>query len=186
MGTRSLVFGVLIAVVGPALMAAAEPAFAADPIGPCTVRKGSLELAWRAHGERLQSHVHRRRGRLDRLQGRLRADIIRIQKVGDLHQARFHVFEQLDPFCLKLRAKPAQSRDISAGRATLAITPVAMGSPILATTMGTVVVARLAASVPGVPWVTITSTLERTRLAASSAIRSYLPSAQRYTCLRCS
>jgi uncharacterized protein len=39
MGTRSLVFGVLIAVVGPALMAAAEPAFAADPIGPCTVRK---------------------------------------------------------------------------------------------------------------------------------------------------
>jgi hypothetical protein len=39
MATRSLVFGVLIAVVGPALMAAAEPAFAADPIGPCTVRK---------------------------------------------------------------------------------------------------------------------------------------------------
>jgi hypothetical protein len=45
------------------------------------------------------------------------------------------------------------------GRARLATTRKA--SPIFATTMGIVVVAALAARVPGVPKVTITSTLER-------------------------
>src|SRR6266540_6356610 len=70
---------------------------------------------------------------------------------------------------------------LPSGRARLDTRPDPKASPTTAMTMGIVVVAFLAARTPGVPWVTITSTLRRTRSASRAASRSYLPSAQRYS-----
>ena len=67
------------------------------------------------------------------------------------------------------------------GLATLDTSPVSTGFPATAITIGIVVVACLAAKAAGVPWVTMTATLRRTRSAASAGRRSYLPSAQRYS-----
>jgi hypothetical protein len=53
------------------------------------------------------------------------------------------------------------------------------GSATRPMTMGMVVVACFAATAAGVLKVTMTSTLRRTRSAASSRSRSYLPSANR-------
>src|SRR5262249_55349428 len=58
------------------------------------------------------------------------------------------------------------------GRTSLVTMPTATGSPIEAMTMGIVVVAPLAARLPGVPWVTIRSTWERTSSAANPGSRS--------------
>ena len=67
------------------------------------------------------------------------------------------------------------------GRAKLATSPASTGSVALTMTIGIVVVARLAASAGAWEEATITSTLCRTRSAASSARRSRRPSAQRYS-----
>jgi len=53
------------------------------------------------------------------------------------------------------------------------------GSPLVTMTIGIVVVAFLAARIPGVPAVRMTSTLRRTSSAANSGSRSNFPSAQR-------
>jgi hypothetical protein len=66
----------------------------------------------------------------------------------------------------KLRERNAASRQAGDD-------PAPTASPIFATTMGIVAVARLAARLPGVPWATITLTLERTSSAANSGSRSY-------------
>jgi len=58
------------------------------------------------------------------------------------------------------------------GRARLGTSPARTGSPIEIMTMGTVVVACLAAKLAGVPKVAITSTGRRTSAAAASASRS--------------
>jgi len=65
------------------------------------------------------------------------------------------------------------------GRGRLVRRPETTGSPIDAITMGMAVVARFAAPIPAVAWVTITSTLRRIRSATSSGSRSYWPSAHR-------
>src|SRR5262249_53036823 len=62
------------------------------------------------------------------------------------------------------------------GRARLGTSPARTGSPIEIMTMGTVVVACLAAKLAGVPKVAITSTGRRTSAAAASASRSGAPS----------
>ena len=67
------------------------------------------------------------------------------------------------------------------GRARLATNPLPTGSVSVAMTMGTVVVASLAARVTVGPVVTIKSTLRRTSSAASAARRSNFPSAYRYS-----
>ena len=67
------------------------------------------------------------------------------------------------------------------GRAMLDTRPVATASPLTAITMGIVAVACLAARIPGMPWVTITSTFKRTNSAANAGSWSSLPSAHRYS-----
>ena len=66
------------------------------------------------------------------------------------------------------------------GRARLATSPVATGSPAIAITIGIVVVASFAAKTPTL-WVTITSTFRRTSSFASSGRRSCFPSLHRYS-----
>src|SRR6186713_893680 len=65
------------------------------------------------------------------------------------------------------------------GREKLGTRPAATGLPLDANTIGIVLVARLAASEPGVPAVTITSGLRRTNSAAKAARRLSRPSAPR-------
>ena len=67
------------------------------------------------------------------------------------------------------------------GRARFATRPAPTGSPAAAKTIGMAEVARLAARVGGVEYVTMTSTLRRTNSAAISAARSLRPSVQRYS-----
>ena len=67
------------------------------------------------------------------------------------------------------------------GRARLATSPVPTASPATAMTIGIVFVACLAARAPGVPAVTIASTLILTRSETRAGKRSYLPSAHRYS-----
>src|SRR5262245_15102558 len=68
------------------------------------------------------------------------------------------------------------------GLARLGTIPALTGSPTGPTTMGIVVVARLAASAGAVPHgVKMRSTLPRTRSSASAASRSALPAASRYS-----
>jgi len=68
------------------------------------------------------------------------------------------------------------------GRLMLATRPDLTGSSPTLKTIGIVEVAALAARAPGgLPGTAITATLRRTRSAASCAIRSYCPSAQRYS-----
>src|SRR5438034_1000793 len=72
------------------------------------------------------------------------------------------------------------------GRARLATRPTLTGSPTPTTTTGMVMVAFLAARAAGVPQAaSSTSTLPRTRSAASSGNRSGFPSAQRYSNATC-
>jgi hypothetical protein len=63
----------------------------------------------------------------------------------------------------------------------LATSPASTGSVDNTNTIGIVLVAALAASVAGVPPVTITFTPRRTRSAAIAGSRSFWPSAQRYS-----
>src|SRR3972149_5269779 len=70
------------------------------------------------------------------------------------------------------------------GRARLATSPLATGSPAATMTIGIVRVTCLAAVGPGVPALTMTSTLSRTRSAARWVSRSSLPSAHRYSMAR--
>ena len=67
------------------------------------------------------------------------------------------------------------------GRARFLTIPSAVGSPLVAMTMGIVVVTCLADSVAGDPRVTITSTGRRTSSLARSENRSARPSADRYS-----
>ena len=59
-----------------------------------------------------------------------------------------------------LRTEHAEPVTFPPGRARLVTRPEATGSPLDAMTIGMVVVACLAACVPGVPWVTMTSTFK--------------------------
>src|SRR6266850_644939 len=70
------------------------------------------------------------------------------------------------------------------GRERLVTIPSRTGSPAVAKTMGIVAVACFAARGPAVPWVTIKSTLRRTRSAARLGRRPNRPSAQRYSIKR--
>src|SRR5262245_58991379 len=63
------------------------------------------------------------------------------------------------------------------GRAKLATRPTIIGSETPAKTSGTVLVAFRAARDPGVEYTKMTSDLSRTRSAASSGRRPYVPSA---------
>src|SRR6266852_423728 len=65
------------------------------------------------------------------------------------------------------------------GRARLATIPVATGSPIGPVTIGIVLVAFLAARLPGVVYATMIAGLRRTHSAARVGNRSYLPSSDR-------
>jgi hypothetical protein len=65
------------------------------------------------------------------------------------------------------------------GREKLRTRPAATGLPLDANTIGIVLVARLVASEPGVPVVTMTSGLRRTNSAAKPGRRLSRPSAQR-------
>jgi hypothetical protein len=65
------------------------------------------------------------------------------------------------------------------GRARLAMSPPATGSPVVTITMGIAPVAFFTAITPGVDPTTITSALSRTSSAAKSTRRSILPSAYR-------
>jgi hypothetical protein len=76
-------------------------------------------------------------------------------------------------FALSSGRKKVDPVRFASGRARLVTMPVAMASPLIAMTMGIVVVACLAARVPGVPWVTahaselaviFGNTVRRTRL----------------------
>src|SRR5262249_1881760 len=67
------------------------------------------------------------------------------------------------------------------GRARLATSPLPTGSPATENTIGIVAVACFAATISGVPEVTIISTLRRANSAAISAARSLRPSIQRYS-----
>ncbi len=67
------------------------------------------------------------------------------------------------------------------GFARLATNPAVTGSPTSVITRGIVLVACRAARVPGLPPVTMTSTLSRTSSAARSGSRSSFPSANRYS-----
>jgi hypothetical protein len=70
-------------------------------------------------------------------------------------------------FALSCGRKKVDPVRLASGLARLETRPVAMASPLIAITMGIVVVACLATRVPGVPWVMRTSTF----VAISSATR---------------
>ncbi len=87
--------------------------------------------------------------------------------------------------CKRLPPRSVASTDnpvrLPPGRARDATRPVPSGSAATAKTIGIVDVDCFAARTIGFAYVTMTSTLIRTNSAASSAARSLLPSAQRYS-----
>ncbi len=82
-------------------------------------------------------------------------------------------------FALSCGRKKVDPVRLPSGLARLETRPVAMASPLIAITIGIVVVACLAARVPGVPWVMRRSTFVAISSATRRGSRSYLPSAQR-------
>src|SRR5947209_1576274 len=77
--------------------------------------------------------------------------------------------------------RPVNPVTLPPGRARLVTSPLVTGSPAAAKTMGTVLVACLAARAWGVPPATMTSTLSATSSAARAGSRSNFPSASRYS-----
>src|SRR4030095_779300 len=91
----------------------------------------------------------------------------RVPEDAEARRAGNGVVEQIQVLGAKLAARVCPPGDVPAGRARLATMPLPTGSATNPMTMGTVVVACLAARAAGVVEVTITSTLERTSSAAS-------------------
>jgi len=91
----------------------------------------------------------------------------------ELHQFDVRVPTEFEgAFAASSGLKNVDPVTLPSGRARLDTIPDPKASPTTATTMGIVVVAFLAARTPGVPWVTITSTLSRTRSANRAGSRS--------------
>src|SRR5262249_40077840 len=152
-------------------------------VPPLHIVKCALEFVWSPHREALQLQFERLGDVLHRVPvGGYR--IVRVHEGSHARQLRHGLFEQFDPFPADFRVKKLDPVMLPPGRAKLATMPPAIGSPMIAITMGMVVVARLAAAVAGVPCVTITSTLRRTNSSASARRRACACSAQRYSLIR--
>src|SRR5215467_12307599 len=128
--------------------------------GPTYVHRVQLQL---------QGLRHRHHGVAERSQ----AGVVGIDESGDADGLWERLLDQLQPLGRQLRIEERGAVTFPPGFARLFTSPEKTASPTEAMTMGMVVVAPLAARVPGVPWVTSTSTLSRTSSAASSGARSY-------------
>src|SRR5215207_5615964 len=142
-------------------------------------QKSRLEITRPVRIEALQADLQRAAGSLERRERQPEKGIVRIDEDSRLRDVRHGLLEQLEALGHELGQEVARAVTFPPGCRRLATTPVATASPIYRTTTGIAVVACLAASVPGVPWVTMTSTFSRTSSAASAGSWSYFSSAQR-------
>src|SRR4051794_28688520 len=133
-------------------------------------REDAHELAWPTNLDDLQIDLQRSRGALHGGEKDPVRRVHLIEQDGRPDQGRQGFPRQLEPLRGELGVEERQPSEVSPrpGKAR----DQAKLEQVAETTIGMVDVACLAASTPGVPWVTITSTLRLTRSAARSGSRS--------------
>ena len=119
-----------------------------------------------------EARVERFRGLFHRRHIPVIDRIVRIEYETNALSGGNAPFTEFHPLSAEFRSKVTRSSDVPTGRARLATKPRATGSPLVTMMMGIVVVALLAARVPGVPDVKIRSTLSPTSSVAKSGKRA--------------
>src|SRR3954469_16480188 len=132
-----------------------------------------------AHAQGLKLHAHRPCRDLCLSRNEHGARISLINEEGDTRKVGNGFLQKAQAFSAQVGVLCRQPVTFAPGRPRLATSPAPTGSASCAMTMGVVPVACLAATLAGVPDVTITSTLSSTSSAARPESWSIFSSANR-------
>src|SRR3989440_9215896 len=150
-------------------------------IGPVFLHRGEsgLEFLAAVDPDSIDRGSGRFAAKLDLFEERFEEGIGRVRQ--SRHAARRWQISRVSSTHLPANSAVTEAKPVTfpPGRGRLATSPVPIGSPVSAMTIGISCVACLAARAVGVNQVTITSTLRRTSSAANSGSRSRCPSADR-------